>query len=193
MLFQGVHYRHTLLPAISQCRLASSTRDGPSDSIVVYEGPLTRQIKAVRLFSLITSVSGIAAQPFLIKEVAALNSMPAAVALLGTIGFFTLVTPVLLHLVTKKYVTELCYDANSSKYTATVLSFFVRKKPVTFTPEDVIVPDVPGMFTSFKASGVPLFVDPKLFDDPEHYVKIMGYDKPIDFKLKSHDDRTAAK
>jgi len=39
------------------------------------------------------------------------------------------------------------------------------------------------MFTSFLVNKRPLFVDPALFDDPEHYVKIMGYDKPIDFKL----------
>lgn len=51
------------------------------------------------------------------------------------------------------------------------------------------MPDVPGMFTSFmvknKSSNksIPLFVDPRVFGDPTHYVKIMGYDKPIDFKL----------
>lgn len=47
----------------------------------------------------------------------------------------------------------------------------------------MVVPEVPGMFTSFLVNKRPLFVDPALFDDPEHYVKIMGYDKPIDFKL----------
>lgn len=53
------------------------------------------------------------------------------------------------------------------------------------------VPEIPGMFTSFlvkpkSGSGKPiaLFVDPKLFDDPSHYVKIMGFDKPIDFKFE---------
>jgi transmembrane protein 70 len=54
---------------------------------------------------------------------------------------------------------------------------------ITFTTDEVIVPDVPGMFTSFQVKGSPLFVDPRLFDDPGHYAKIMGYDKPIDFKL----------
>jgi len=54
---------------------------------------------------------------------------------------------------------------------------------ITFTTDDVAVPDVPGMFTSFLIKGIPLFVDPRLFDEPEHYAKIMGYDKPIDFKL----------
>jgi transmembrane protein 70, mitochondrial len=46
------------------------------------------------------------------------------------------------------------------------------------------------MFTSFLVNAkdsqkkpVALFVEPKLFEDPSHYVKIMGYDKPLDFKL----------
>ena len=54
---------------------------------------------------------------------------------------------------------------------------------ITFTTDVAAVPDVPGMLTSFQIKGIPLFVDPRLFDEPEHYVKIIGYDKPIDFKL----------
>jgi len=60
------------------------------------------------------------------------------------------------------------------------MAFLLQTK---FRPNDVVVPEVPGMFTSFLVNKRPLFVDPALFDDPEHYVKIMGYDKPIDFKL----------
>jgi transmembrane protein 70 len=56
---------------------------------------------------------------------------------------------------------------------------------ITFTTDDIVVPDVPGMFTSFQIRGVPLFVDPRLFNDPEHYAKMMGYDRPIDFKLNN--------
>lgn len=47
-----------------------------------------------------------------------------------------------------------------------------------------MVPDVPGMFMSFQIGKRKFFVDPSLFPDPQHYVKIMGYDKPIDFKLE---------
>uniref|UniRef100_T1GVD4 Ubiquitin-related modifier 1 homolog n=1 Tax=Megaselia scalaris TaxID=36166 RepID=T1GVD4_MEGSC len=39
------------------------------------------------------------------------------------------------------------------------------------------------MFTSFEVGKKGLFLEPSLFTDPEHYVKIMGYDKPVDFKL----------
>lgn len=43
------------------------------------------------------------------------------------------------------------------------------------------------MFTSIVAKNVPLFLDPRMFKDASHYAKIMGYDKPIDFKLNSID------
>lgn len=50
--------------------------------------------------------------------------------------------------------------------------------------EDITVPDVAGMFTTFKVHNkIPLFVDVGLFTDPSHYVKMMGFDKPIDFKF----------
>jgi transmembrane protein 70, mitochondrial len=61
---------------------------------------------------------------------------------------------------------------------------------------DVTVPDIPGMFTSFLLGKKSFFLDPKLFPDTDHYIKIMGYDKPIDFKLefpetdKKKDDAT---
>ncbi|CAD7003981.1 unnamed protein product [Ceratitis capitata] len=106
-----------------------------------------------------------------------------AVFLCGFAGFFTFVTPLLLHFITKKYVTEIHYNPKSDEYTATTISILLYKIKTKFRPSDVAVPEVPGMFTSFHVKGKPLFVDPALFDDPEHYARIMGYDKPVDFKL----------
>jgi len=45
------------------------------------------------------------------------------------------------------------------------------------------LPSQQMMFTSFQIKGIPLIVDPQLVDEPDHYAKMMGYDKPIDFKL----------
>mgnify|MGYP000274100851 CR=1 FL=1 len=69
------------------------------------------------------------------------------------------------------------------------LAYFVFQ--VTFNKDEVVVPDIPGMFTSFQVKGLPLFVDPRLFGEPLHYAKIMGYDKPIDFKLKDSADNSS--
>lgn len=54
---------------------------------------------------------------------------------------------------------------------------------VFFKLEDVEVPAVPGMFSSILVKGEPFFIQMEDFKDVEHYRKIMGYDKPIDFKL----------
>lgn len=50
------------------------------------------------------------------------------------------------------------------------------------------MPEVPGMFTSFKVGKgqVPLFVEPTDFVDIHHYARFMGYDKPVDFKLNQN-------
>lgn len=44
------------------------------------------------------------------------------------------------------------------------------------------------MFTTMKAKGKPLFIEARHFFDPLHYAKIMGYDKPLDFKLGNVDN-----
>lgn len=57
-----------------------------------------------------------------------------------------------------------------------------------FNVDDVHVPDVPGMFTTFIVKGKPMFVDPKFFTVPYHYGRLMGYDKPFDFSLPNNTD-----
>ncbi|XP_049869212.1 transmembrane protein 70 homolog, mitochondrial [Pectinophora gossypiella] len=149
----------------------------------IYYGPLTPQIKTVKVFSLTSSVAGLLAQPIIIREAAALESTSLLVALCSVVGFFTFVTPLLLHLVTKKYVTEIHYDPKTSTYKATTINFFLAEKRTDFKVDDVVVPEIPGMFTTMTAKGKPLFIEARHFTDPRHYAKIMGYDKPMDFKL----------
>lgn len=53
--------------------------------------------------------------------------------------------------------------------------------------QDIEVPDIPGMFTTLNAKGHPLFIEARHFSEPVHYAKMMGYDKPMDFKLGDID------
>ncbi|XP_022214237.1 transmembrane protein 70 homolog, mitochondrial [Drosophila obscura] len=149
----------------------------------IYYGTLAPRMKVVKFFSLSTSLAGIAAQPILLEQGMKIGGTGMAVFLCTIGGFFTFVTPLLLHFITKKYVTELHYNPATEEYTATTISLLLQKIKTKFRPSDVTVPEVPGMFTSFLVNKRPLFIDPALFEDPEHYVRIMGYDKPIDFKL----------
>jgi len=48
------------------------------------------------------------------------------------------------------------------------------------------------MLTNFVAKGTPLFMEQTLFHDHNHYIRIMGYDKPIDFKLNTDNKSNEA-
>jgi transmembrane protein 70 len=95
----------------------------------VYYGNLTPQIRAVKVFSLLSSVAGLASQPILVHEMPNLGT-PAVVALFGFVGFFTFVTPFLLHMITKKYVTHIYFNSDTEMYSAVCLNFFLREKMV---------------------------------------------------------------
>ena len=144
----------------------------------IYNGILSTQIKLVKTFSLTTSCIGMAAQPVLWTY----SSANAAVVIgAGAfLGFFTFVTPLLIHSFSKKYVTKLYYNQVEDKYTAVVYNIFVKPKKIEFKLKDVEVPDIPSPFCTFKANSVPLFVEGSQFTDIRHYGKIMGYDKPLD-------------
>merc|ERR1711944_339370 len=125
----------------------------------IYQGILTTQLKLVKGFSLMTSAIGLSCQPILLWNMQQ-NGANVALALgAGTfLSFFTFATPILIHHVSKKYVTELNYNKLEDTYTAITYSLFLRKKEIKFKLQDVYVPDIPGMFTTFKANGKPLFV-----------------------------------
>lgn len=96
----------------------------------IYIGPLTPQIKGVKVFSLSSSIAGLIAQPVIIREAANIGSTSLIVALCSVVGFFTFVTPILLHIITKKYVTEITYNPETSTYKATTINFFLARKQV---------------------------------------------------------------
>uniref|UniRef100_A0A1B0GAV5 Transmembrane protein 70 n=1 Tax=Glossina morsitans morsitans TaxID=37546 RepID=A0A1B0GAV5_GLOMM len=150
-------------------------------------------MRAVKILSLTTSLVGLGAQPILMEQSVKLGGTALAVFICGFAGFFTFVTPLLLHFITKKYVTEIYYNPKTEEYVAITISILMQKIRTKFRPIDVKVPEVPGMFTSFLIGKKALFVDPSMFENPEHYIRIMGYDKPVDFKLdlqKNKSERT---
>ncbi|XP_059612790.1 transmembrane protein 70 homolog, mitochondrial [Phlebotomus argentipes] len=154
----------------------------------VYVGPLTKKMKAVKVFSLTTSITGLIAQPMIIEQASKIGGTALVVFMSGFVGFFTFVTPFLLHWITKNYVSAMKFNASTQEYTATTISFFLTPTYTKFRISDVKVPDVPGMFTTFLVGKKGFFVDAKEFPDTNHFIKIMGYDKPIDFKLELIED-----
>lgn len=151
-------------------------------SEVIYLGSLAKGIHVTKFVSLTSSILGLAIQPYLISQATTVH--PAFVVVVGSfVCLFTYITPLAIHWLTKRYVIELQFNPKSGIFTCTTLSFFMRLKQMTFQASDVTVPEIPGPFTSFLVKGIPLFVDPRQFSDPDAYRLLMGYDKPIDLKL----------
>nr|SVE78472.1 EOG090X0CKL [Daphnia lumholtzi]SVE79100.1 EOG090X0CKL [Daphnia lumholtzi] len=152
----------------------------------IYKGMLTKQVKAVKTFSFGTSLIGIGMQPILYEHISAPeSSLPLMVALYSAVGIFTFVTPFLIHFVTKKYVTDIMFDPATEQYQASAYKFFPIKRKITFKLEDITVPDVPGAFTTLCVKNIPLLCSPSDFLYPKHYIKFMGYDKPVDYQLST--------
>lgn len=83
------------------------------------------------MFSLTTSIAGLIAQPLILNQAATFGSIPMLLGICSFVGFFTFVTPALLHIITKRYVIEMEYNKNIGTYHAHVLTFFLRRKIVS--------------------------------------------------------------
>lgn len=105
-----------------------STKTESDDALQrIYYGTLAPRMKMVKFFSLSTSLAGLAAQPILLEQGMKIGGTGMAVFLCTIGGFFTFVTPLLLHFITKKYVTELHYNPQTEEYTATTISLLLQK------------------------------------------------------------------
>ncbi|XP_015171066.1 PREDICTED: transmembrane protein 70 homolog, mitochondrial [Polistes dominula] len=157
------------------------TEEQPTE---IYRGNLNSRVRNVKLFSLGSSVCALAVQPYIISKAMALDSVPG---IAGSIflGFTSVFTTILFHLVTKNYVTVIYYDSKRDKYLATTYTIFLRENKIEFTPDDVVVPDITGIFTTCLIKGRPVLFNDQFFNDSHHYYRIMGFDKPIDYKLSN--------
>jgi len=165
-------------------KLESERNDQSGGTDIIYIGTLARHVRIVKVFSLSTSIVGICLQPFIYTKLSALPVI-LAVAVGGFASFFIYLTPVLLHLVSKRYVTQMTLDPFTGQYAATTYTFFLRKKVHRFTADDVSVPNVPGLFTSIRVRGVPLFIDRDLFTDHRHFVQLFKYTDPLEWEIVS--------
>lgn len=141
-------------------------------------------LSGVKLFSYSTSGASLLLMPqILLKTGLGVESFALQAVFCGVICVFTFLTPVLLHLVTKSYVVRLYHNADRDTYTAVTYSVFLTEKRSTFHQEQVRIPTVHKIFTTFYADNKGLLVNPDVFVLPQDYNHLMGYDKPFMFSI----------
>ncbi|KAJ1192553.1 hypothetical protein NDU88_001860 [Pleurodeles waltl] len=159
---------------------------------LVYVGNLARAVLGVKFFSYSTSIFSLCVMPYVMfKSGVGADSVALQMAFYSIMGFFTFVTPVTLHLLTKGYVVRLYHKPDTDTYTAVTYNMFLAEKRTVFHQQDVRVPGVSKMFTTFYARSKSMLVNPMLFNNPQEYSHLMGYDKPFTFdfeELKESED-----
>lgn len=170
-------------------RYASASSARPSDGDrLIYSGDLAKSVLGVKFFSYSCSMFSVCVMPYVLTKTGlGVQSLALQVAFCGVIGFFTFITPVLLHFVTKGYVVRLYHNEETDTYTAITYTALLSEKKTVFHQSDVKVPDISKMFTTFYAKKQSMLVNPDTFSLPHDYNHLMGYDRPFTFDVDDLD------
>ncbi|XP_030355501.1 transmembrane protein 70, mitochondrial isoform X1 [Strigops habroptila] len=172
----------------------SSPHDHPEHGRLVYKGNLAKAVLGVKFFSYSTSIFNLFMMPYIMfKTGIGFESLFIQAAFYGLIGFFTFVTPVTLHVLTKGYVIRLYYKDEMDTYTAITYNAILAEKATVFHQKDVKIPDITKMFTTFYAKTKSMLVNPTLFPNPQDYNHLMGYDKSFYFNLEEENEASERK
>lgn len=155
------------------------------DGRLIYTGNLARTVFGVKCFSYSSSLLSLACLPYIFTQNNVIfGSLPLQILFYGIIGSFTVITPALLHFLTKGYVVRLYHEATSDTYKAVTYSILLTETNTVFHQNDVKIPDSAHVFTTFYAKTKSLLVNPLLFVDPKDYDHLMGYDKPFTWDVE---------
>lgn len=111
---------------------ATDDKNVQSVSTLIYQGNMATFIKSLKLFSLSTSAVGMLGWPLVyFSESFQADASTSSVVMLAGIAAYSLSTPLIMHMLTKRYVTHLEYEEGSDTYSATVYSLFGRHQQVS--------------------------------------------------------------
>lgn len=178
------------MPAL-QFRSHFTNKDEKSKDLeLIYTGVLNKKLFWVKFVSLTSSVVGLCMLPMGFMKCLENNNNIAAFGILTLMAVFTFGTPIFLHFITRSYALHIYYNKNKDNYIVERFTFFLRTNQIEFTSADVVTPTIDRMFASVLIKKQPVFMDYKRFSNFDHYYNIMGFDKPLDFKLEDSDEET---
>uniref|UniRef100_A0A0B8RNZ4 Transmembrane protein 70serine-threonine-like n=1 Tax=Philothamnus irregularis TaxID=1899461 RepID=A0A0B8RNZ4_9SAUR len=185
----GENKQVPFLCAVSLCRFGTSSLEEHSEyGRLIYSGTLSKTVLGVKMFCFTTSIIT-ASMLFAIIHKYGLNfdKLYSEIAFYSATLFFIFLTPLILHLFTRRYIIRLYHKDKTDTYTAITYSGILREKKTLFHQKDVTVPDMSKMFTTFYVKRRAMLVNPFLFNFAQDYSHLMGYDKPFQFSLKDSE------
>ncbi|KAI6656968.1 hypothetical protein LOD99_16269 [Oopsacas minuta] len=159
-------------------KLDSKRYESNTQSKLVYSGPFSPAVRAIKLVSLVSSFTALSISPFLLafgKEGIPLlgKSMIVSITLLASWG-----TTGLLHLLTRAYIHNLYYNETQEIFTAHTTTLFYRTRVTRIHASDIHQPadGFGAFFTTFVAKQKPFYLHQEIMreSNPELYMRILG-------------------
>ena len=156
----------------------SSVQSSPNeisdnDFRLIYEGPLSKKIRAIKLFSMSTSILSLVCAPVLVFSSNAETSILLKAFLASTVLTLGLSTTFFLHWLTRVYVHKMFFHPHSGTFAVETYNFFGITTRRRFSVADVRIPEVESVFSTFHAHNIRYFLhtDLKEADQILNYVK----------------------
>ncbi|KAL0599211.1 Transmembrane protein 70, mitochondrial [Plecturocebus cupreus] len=164
--------------------------DKSEDGRLIYTGIMARAVFGVRSFSYSTSLLSLICLPYFVTHNNELfQSLPLSVQIIfcSILGVFTVISPVVLHFVTKSYVIRLYHDATTDTYKAITYNAMLKETTTVFHQNDVTIPNTTHIFTSFHAKSKALLINPMHFPESDDFIHLMGYDQ--EFRKEASEEK----
>lgn len=127
------------------------------DFRLVYEGPLSKKIKFLKLFSFTTASISLSAPAIIFLGSSAGTPLMKGI-LASTVVLMGVTTTSLLHWLTRVYVHRMFFHPETRTFSAETSTIFGTMKRSRFSVEDVTIPEVEGAFSTFEAKGNKYFI-----------------------------------
>lgn len=149
----------------------------------IYTGKLTNRIYYTKVVSCTTSLLSLIAQPYIWSITLENDNLTSAAIVLGFLNLFMITTPLHLHFMTRRYITDMFYYPKDDIYVAEVYGIFLKKKQIIFRSNEVDVPYLDSMLKTCVIRRHPVLFFEEDFTDSKYYCILMGYNEPIDFEM----------
>ena len=153
-----------------------SVRSNSSDSkgSLVYTGPLTKAVRSLKIFSLITACCTVTFSPIIVYLGNPATPIVGRIAIASLVTTVGVSTTFILHWFVKSYVSNLYFNQATGRVTVETFSIFGRKKETSFHISEATPPDSVSAFSTFQGGGKSFFMHTELFEDPYLLRQLLG-------------------
>ena len=139
----------------------------------VYEGPISKSVKFVKILSLTTAATMFFVAPLTIFFGKQAASLPLKVCLVIFLCSFGCGSTGLLHWVSKPYVRRMEFNPQEKRFAVETLSLLASPKRAEFSVDDVTVYRDNRAFSTFEVHGVKYFIHTELVEAQQilHFIE----------------------